>query len=118
MDTFILWHNPRCSKSREALALLRARGVEPVLRLYLEQPPSREELEALADALDLEPPRFLRVKEPLFRELGLSAADTRPRSAWLDILARHPQLLERPILQVGAEARLGRPPETVLELLP
>ena len=118
METFILWHNPRCSKSREALALLRDRGVEPAVRLYLEQPPTRAELEALADALALEPPRFLRVKEPLFRELGLSADDTRTRGEWLEILARHPQLLERPILQVGGKARLGRPPEAVLELLP
>lgn len=118
MDTFTLWHNPRCSKSREALALLRQRGVEPVLRLYLDEPPTRGELEALADALALEPLRFLRVKEPLFRELGLSAGDTRTRAEWLEILARHPQLLERPILQVGGRARLGRPPETVLELLP
>jgi arsenate reductase len=118
MDTFTLWHNPRCSKSREALALLRQRGVEPVLRLYLEQPPTREELEILADALGLEPTRFLRVKEPLFRELGFSTGDVRSRAEWLDILARHPQLLERPILQAGSRARLGRPPETVLELLP
>jgi len=118
MDTFTLWHNPRCSKSREALALLRGRGVEPVLRLYLDKPPTRAELEALADALALEPPRFLRVKEPLFRELGLAAGDPRSRDEWLDILARHPQLLERPILQVEGRARLGRPPETVLELLP
>jgi arsenate reductase len=118
MNTCTLWHNPRCSKSREALALLRGRGVEPEIRLYLEQPPSLEELEGLASALGLEPLRFMRVKEPLFRELGLAAGDQRSRRQWLEILAGHPQLLERPILVAGARARLGRPPEDLLELVP
>lgn len=112
-----LYHNPRCSKSRECLALLRGRGVEPEIVLYLETPPTRAELEGLATALDLEPLQFMRVKEPLFGELGLNSMDQRSRGQWLDLLAEHPSLLERPILQCGNKARLGRPPEAVLELV-
>ncbi|MFA7330192.1 MAG: arsenate reductase (glutaredoxin) [Candidatus Delongbacteria bacterium] len=116
MPVVRLYHNPRCSKSRETLALLRGQGVEPELVLYLEQPPSVAELEALADALGLEPPDFMRIKEPLFAELGLSRGDTRSRREWLELLARHPSLLERPICLVDGRARLGRPPQAVLEL--
>jgi arsenate reductase (glutaredoxin) len=112
-----LYHNPRCSKSREALALLRGRGVEPEIVLYLETPPTVAELESLARALDLEPLAFMRTREPLFRELGLSRGDGRSRREWLELMARHPALIERPILVAEGRARLGRPPEAVLELL-
>jgi arsenate reductase len=113
-----LYHNPRCSKSRETLALLRERGVEPEISLYLESPPGVAELEQIARALDREPLEFMRTQEPLFRELGLGRHDLRTRDEWLALLAQHPVLLERPIFVVGAKARLGRPPEAVLEILP
>lgn len=112
-----LYHNPHCSKSRETLALLRARGVEPEIILYLETPPTAEELECVAQALGMEPQQFMRVKEPLLQELGLHRHSVRSRREWLDLMAAHPTLLERPILLCGTEARLGRPPEAVLELL-
>jgi len=112
-----LYHNPRCSKSRETLALLQARGVEPEVVLYLETPPTVAELEGLALALGLEPLQFMRVKEPLLRELGFDRHSVRSRREWLEVLAAHPALLERPIFVVGDKARLGRPPEAVLELL-
>ena len=112
-----LLHNPRCSKSREALALLRQRGVEPEITLYLEHQLSVPELDCLAAALGLEPLQFMRVKDPLFLELGLSLEDQRSRQEWLRLLAEHPTLIERPILVVGDRARLGRPPEAILELL-
>ncbi len=112
-----LYHNPRCSKSRETLALLQARGVEPEIVLYLEHPPTVEELERLAQALELEPLQFMRVKEPLLKELGLDRHSVRSRGEWLELMAAHPALLERPILVCGGKARLGRPPEAVLELL-
>jgi len=112
-----LYHNPRCGKSRAALALLRERGVEPELVLYLESPPAPAELDEVARALGLEPLDFMRVKEPLFGELGLDVRDERSRAEWLRLMATHPQLIERPILVCGGKARLGRPPEAVLDLL-
>ncbi|HHI81058.1 MAG TPA: arsenate reductase (glutaredoxin) [Planctomycetes bacterium] len=114
-ETITLWHNPRCSKSRQAKALLEERGVPLELRLYLEKPPSVKELEDLlhklgAESLDL----ILRKKEALYKELGLEG---KPREEVLQAIAEHPKLLERPIAVRGKQARMGRPPEKVLELL-
>lgn len=116
MPRLRLYHNPRCSKSRETLALLREKGVEPEIVLYLETAPGVEELDSLARALGKEPQEFMRSQEALFRELGLHEGE-RSRSQWLELLARHPILLERPILLVDGQARVGRPPQAVLELL-
>lgn len=109
-----LWHNPRCSKSRETKALLEARGVSFSLRLYLEDPPSRDELSAVIAALGGAARSLLREKEALAKELELRHATD---AAILDALVAHPVLIERPVVRVSGQARIGRPPENVLELL-
>lgn len=110
-----IYHNPRCSKSRETLALLTAQGVEPAIVRYLETPPDRETLQILLQKLGMESARqLMRVKEDLFHALGLENAS---EDQLLDALAAHPQLLERPIVVNGERARLGRPPEAVLAIL-
>jgi arsenate reductase len=111
----ILWHNPRCSTSRAALALLAEHEVVPELRLYLDDPPSVAELRALRKLLGVPAIAMIRTKEPLFRELGLSR-DT-PEAALFAAMKRHPVLIERPVLIAGGKARIGRPPEAVLQIL-
>lgn len=108
-----IWHNPRCSKSRQTLSLLQGAGHEPRVRLYLADPPSREELRAISDKLGLPPSRFVRKAEKTYKELGLAQA---AEDALLDAMARHPILIERPIVIAGGKAAIGRPPETVLKL--
>jgi arsenate reductase len=111
-----LWHNPRCSKSRQALALLEDRGVEPVVRRYLDEPPTAAELDAALAALGKEPWEIARMGEDRAKELGLRDL-AHDRDAWIAVLAANPILIERPIAIEGDRARLGRPPEDVLELL-
>lgn len=113
----VIYHNPRCAKSREALELLRAAGIEPDIVEYLKTPPDAATLDALCRKLGLEPQALVRFKEPLAKELGLGPQDVRPRAEWLRLLAQNPLLIERPIVVRGARARLGRPPEAVRELL-
>jgi arsenate reductase len=112
-----LYHNPRCSKSREALALLHAHGVTPDVRLYLDQPPSIDELRSLLRKLKLRPRDLLRTGEDAYKALGLDdpALDD---DALLAAMHAHPRLIERPVFIVGAHAVIGRPPERVLELAP
>lgn len=117
MTETCIYHNPRCSKSRLALDLLRNHKIEPTIILYLETPPSADRLDALCRAMGKEPLEITRTKEPLFKELGFSKKDVRSRSEWLKILAQHPKLIERPIVVRGNEVVVGRPPERVLELL-
>ena len=114
-DTPLLLHNPRCSKSRAALALLEERGVAFETRLYLEDPLSRDELEDLQARLGRPVGEWTRTGESAFAEAGLekgAAAD-----ALLDAMAARPILMERPILVRGPAARVGRPPDDILELL-
>lgn len=112
-----LLHNPRCSKSRQALQLLRDRGVEPELVLYLGSPPDAATLDALCRSLGVEPTAILRFKEERAKALGLAASDARSRKEWLQLLVDNPVLLERPIAVDGQRAVVGRPPEQVLSLL-
>ncbi|MDB5986240.1 MAG: arsC [Nevskia sp.] len=112
-----LYHNPRCSKSRQALQLLRDAGVEPEIVEYLKTPPSATELDALCKALGREPQTIVRFGEDRAKELGIKAGDVRKRAAWLRLLAENPVLIERPIAVDGKRAALGRPPEQVLSLL-
>lgn len=116
MTAITLYHNPRCSKSRQALELLRERGVEPELVLYLEHPPAAEQLTRLLGWLGLSARDLLRRGEAAYKELGL--AD--PSLSEQDLIAamtRHPQLIERPVAVRGERAVIGRPPENVLALL-
>ena len=115
MSDVVIWHNPRCSKSRETLALLEARGITPVVRRYLDDAPDLDELRAAQAALGLPAIAMMRVKEKLFSELGLST-DT-PEDRLLDAMAAHPRLIERPVVLAKGKARIGRPPEAVTEIL-
>jgi len=112
-----LWHNPRCSKSRQAKALLDERGAEYTERRYLDDPPTEAELDAVLSALGLEPWDLARMNEPVARDLDLKQKP-HDRDAWIAILAEHPILIERPILVTGdGRAALGRPPEAITPLL-
>lgn len=111
-----LFHNPRCSKSREALALLRERGVEPEVVEYLKSPPTAAQLEGLLSQLGLEPRQLMRRGEAIYKELGLDDPGL-SRAALIKAMADNPILIERPIAVRGERAVLGRPPEKVLELL-
>lgn len=115
MITF--YHNPRCSKSREALALLEARGVTPKVVLYLDSPPSAATLKKLLKALGISARELLRHKEEEYRELGL-ANPALSEAALIAAMVSHPRLIERPIAMAGNHAVIGRPPEKILELLP
>lgn len=110
----IIWHNPRCSTSRKTLALLTERGLSPTVRLYLADPPTRDELKAVLAASGLTARGLLRAKEPLAAELGLRDAD---EETILAAMAAHPILIERPVVISADRAALGRPPEAVTEIL-
>ncbi len=111
----ILWHNPRCSKSRQTLALLEEKGVTPNVRKYLEDAPSLDELKAAQAALGLPVIEMMRVKEAVFKDMGLSKDSD--DAVLLQAMADQPKLIERPILFVGDKAAIGRPPEQVLTVL-
>jgi arsenate reductase (glutaredoxin) len=110
------WHNPRCSKSRQALAILRGKGIDPEVRLYLDRAPTAAELESVIAALGLETAHdLIRTCEPDYKAAGLSR-DTRD-SELIAAMAAHPKLIERPVVIDGGRAVIGRPPERVLELV-
>lgn len=114
-DRVVLLHNPGCSKSRAARALLEERGVDFEERRYLEDPLSREELAELARRLARDPGEWLRRGEAAYEQAGLDASSD--GSAVLDAMAAHPILIERPIAIRGERAVVGRPPENVLDLV-
>jgi arsenate reductase len=114
MSKVTIWHNPRCTKSRQTLKLLEERGVEPDVILYLQDPPSADELERVLGALGMEPQELMRKKEA--REAGLHKADL-DRRALVEAMVEHPIVIERPVVLKGKRAALGRPPEDVLRIL-
>lgn len=113
--TDVFLHNPRCSKSRAALELVRVAGIELPVREYLHDPLSIEELRGIVQLLGVRPIEIARRGEPQYKELGLS--DATPDEEVLRAMAEHPILIERPIVVRGGRAVVGRPPETVRELL-
>ena len=115
MEKVTIFHNPRCSKSRSALELLRARGIEPVIVEYLKTPPTRAELEELLRKLRMRAEDVVRKSEETYKTRY--AQKTLNDVQWLDALVAHPVLLERPIVVKGESAVMGRPPENVLQLL-
>ncbi len=117
MTELTLYHNPRCSKSRGALALLEARGMTPTVIRYLETPPSATELQQILARLGIGPRQLLRTGEKPYTSLNL-ADTTLSDAALIDAMVAHPELIERPILVAGEVAVIGRPPEKVLEILP
>lgn len=114
---YTIYHNPRCSKSRETLKLLQGKGIDPVIIEYLKTPLSVAQLAQLGEALGKTPLEWMRVKEARFKELGLKKTDERDHSEWYAFMAENPILIERPIVEFGGRAELGRPPENVLRLL-
>ncbi|ATM77453.1 TPA: arsenate reductase (glutaredoxin) [Serratia fonticola] len=117
MKNVTIYHNPRCSKSRETLALLEQHGVEPQVVLYLDTPPSVAELKKLLQELGFTSAReLMRKKEDLYKELKL-ADETLSEEQLLQAMVSNPKLIERPIVVKGGKARIGRPPEQVLEIL-
>src|SRR4051812_1000108 len=111
-----IWHNPRCSKSRQTLDLLRSKGAEPAIREYLKEPPSKAEVEKLIDLVGGDPGDLIRDGEPEFKALKKRKADL-GKAEVAKAIAAHPILLQRPIVVAGSRAAIGRPPEAVLPLL-
>jgi len=115
MDDLTIYHNPRCSKSRQTLELIRERGFEPVVIEYLNQPPEPALVLKLAKLLGYEPHQLLRTKEPAYARHQLSESSSAKRVA--EAIFQDPVLLERPIVVRADRAIMGRPPENVLALL-
>ena len=111
-----IYHNPRCSKSRQALQLLRDKGIEPDIVEYLKAPPDKNTLKALLEMLAMEPRQLIRRKEKEYKALGL-ADPAVGDEALLEAMVEHPRLIERPVVVCGDKAALGRPPEKVLDVL-
>jgi arsenate reductase (glutaredoxin) len=117
MMSLYIYHNPRCSKSRETLALLEDRGLQPEVIRYLETPPSVATLQILVQQLGFSSVRqVMRVKDELYKTLALDNPALVEEELYR-LLAEHPALLERPIVVHDGQARLGRPPEQVLEII-
>ncbi len=113
---YTIYHNPRCSKSRQTLALLQEHNIEPEVVLYLETPPSAEQLGTLINQLDIGARALLRKGEDAYKDNNLSNSDLSTEQL-IDAMVAHPKLIERPIVVKGERAVLGRPPENVLALL-
>ncbi len=115
--TVTIYHNPRCSKSRQTLALLREHGFEPEIIEYMNTPPEHHELKRIIDRLGLNARDLMRTGEAEFRELELDD-ETLDDDALIRSMCQHPRLIQRPIVIVDDQARIGRPPESVIEILP
>ncbi|RFF30312.1 arsenate reductase (glutaredoxin) [Wenzhouxiangella sediminis] len=111
-----IYHNPRCSKSRQTLALIREHGIEPGIVEYLKQPPTPDELKRIIQRLDVPVREVIRSGEAEYRELGLGD-ESLDDAALIEAICAHPKLLQRPIVVHGDKARIGRPPEAVEDIL-
>ena len=112
---WLIYHNPRCSKSRQTLSLIEEKGIQPHIVLYLEAPPSVGELKSILNKLNMSADALLRKNEAIYKELGLKDQSV-SETALIKIMIEHPKLIERPIVVKGEKAIIGRPPENVLEL--
>jgi len=116
-DAVTIYHNPRCSKSRETLALLQSNGIEPQVVLYLETPPDAATLRQLLKMLNMSSAReLMRQKEDLYKSLNLADPQL-SEEALIQAMVENPKLIERPIVVSHGQARIGRPPEQVLEIV-
>jgi len=116
MGTITIFHNPRCSKSRSSLAILNEQGLEPEIRLYLEDPPNQEELTSILAMLDIPAKDLLRKGESDYKALNLDDPDI-SETEIIKAMTEYPKLIERPIVIKDGKAAIGRPPEIILELL-
>lgn len=114
--SIIIYHNPRCGKSRLTLQLLQQQGIEPEIIEYLKNPPSIQQLDDILHKLGMEPRELMRTKEADYKANGLDDASL-DRQALITGMVNHPILIERPIVIAGDKAALGRPPEAVLAIL-
>jgi arsenate reductase (glutaredoxin) len=112
---FTIYHNPRCSKSRETLALLQAKGIEPNIVEYLKTPPSASQLKSIVKQLGIMPQQLVRKGEEIYK--SRYANKTLSDAQWIEAMVENPSLIERPIVIRGQRAALGRPPQNVLQLL-
>jgi arsenate reductase len=112
-----IFHNPSCSKSRGALDILRERGVDADIVRYLDTPPDRAALERILDAIDDEASALVRTDDAKFKATGLTKADVATREQVIDVLLKHPEVMQRPVVFVGDRAVIARPSERVLDLL-
>lgn len=115
MSTVTIWHNPRCSKSRQALALLEENGTEADVVKYLEATPSEAEIRDVLKKLGIGARDMMRTKEDIYKELGLKTVED--EDALIQAMAENPKLIERPVVIMGDKAVIGRPPEKVVELV-
>ncbi len=111
-----IYHNPRCSKSRQTLQLLHDQGITPEIIDYLKTPPSAEELDAILQKLGLEPRALMRKNESAYKETGMNN-EALDRQALIQGMVNNPILIERPIVVVNDKAAIGRPPEAVLAII-
>lgn len=116
-DATQIFHNPSCSKSRGALAILEERGIDADVVKYLDTPPDRATLERILDAIDEPPSALVRTDDKKFKDLGLHAGDYTDREAVIGLLLEQPALMQRPVVFVGDKAVIARPSEKVLDLL-
>jgi arsenate reductase len=115
MSKITIWHNPRCSKSRNAVALLEEKGIEAEVVKYLDTPPSKEALVKMLKMLGLSARELMRTKEDIYKELGLKDVDDEEKL--IDAMVNNPKLIERPIVIRDGKAAIGRPIENIIELL-
>ena len=113
----VIYHNAACSKCRATLELLNKNDIETEIVNYLDNPPTKLELENILNMLGKKPEEVIRFAESIAKELGLTAKDDRDMSEWLDIMISNPILIERPIVVINECAVIGRPPENVNKLL-
>ncbi len=111
-----IWHNPRCSKSRQTLEILNDLGLRPTVVAYLKTPPRPEELRDVLRRLDMRPRDLMRTREATWRDLGLDKANLSDDDL-IQAMHEHPILIERPVVLAGTRAVIGRPPERVLDLV-
>ena len=111
-----IYHNPRCSKSRATLKLLEEAGANLEIVEYLKTPPSKKKLKSLIKKLGLSAKNLIRTNEPAFKEANISL-EKASEEELVNLMVTHPKIIERPIVEVGERARIGRPPENTLELV-
>ena len=112
-----IYHNPRCSKSRQTLQLMNENNAKVEIIEYLKTPPSLEELKELCSQIGILPKELIRFKEPVAKELGISKSIELTDEKWCKIMSDNPKLIERPIVVYNGKVVLGRPPEKVLEII-
>jgi arsenate reductase len=110
-----IWHNPKCSKSRNAVTLLEEKGIEAKVVKYLETPPTKEELKAVLKMLGISPRELMRTKEEIYKELNLKEEESEEKL--IEAMVTYPRLIERPVVMKDGKAVIGRPIEKVIELL-